>query len=279
MLNLSYTIESAQPLTFYGDYEKEFGRVTYPVGNALVEAEFINGQETTISARRSDGISVRGEIASRFRLGDDIVSMYDAISTDRKISAAIGQFRGMRVTKNEPWETSVCFIISQFNNLKRIRRIVRNLMERFGEPIEGFRGETRYSFPSAESLSEARIEDIMRCGTGFRAKYIKSAAEYCSGSLDLDSISKLDYNSLKAELMEIKGVGEKVADCIALMGYGKMEAFPVDVWVKRSMEMMYFNGKNKSLKEIHSYASRKWGDMAGFAQQYVFWYGRSNLRG
>ncbi len=278
ILNLSYTIESGQPLTFYGDYRNGSDQITYPVGGALVTARFAHmGDKVVIDARSSNGKSVKDEITSRFRLNDDIQTMYESISTDKKISAAIRQFRGMRVTKNEPWETSVCFIISQFNNLKRIRGIIKNMMERFGDPICSFDEETRYSFPSAEALSNARIEDIMRCGAGFRAKYIKSAAKYCTENLDLESISKLEYADLKEELMRIDGVGDKVADCIALMGYGKMEAFPVDVWVKRSMEKMYFKGKKKGVKDIHAYASGKWGEMAGFAQQYIFWYGRSNF--
>ncbi len=277
-LHPRYTIESGQPLTFYADYNPEISIITYPVGNTAVEARFKQGlSSTSISARRSDGKSAVGEIMSRFRLGDDIESMYDSIKTDRKISTAIEKYRGMRITKNDPWETTICFIVSQFNNLKRIRKIIKGMMVSFGEEIEGFGGETIHTFPSAEALADARLEEIIKCGTGFRGKYIKSAAEYCSKNIELGSLSKLGYTELKEELLLIDGVGDKVADCIALMGYGKLEAFPIDVWVKRSMELMYFKGEKRSIKDIHAYADKKWGSLAGFAQQYIFWYGRGTF--
>ncbi len=113
-------------------------------------------------------------------------------------------------------------------------------------------------FPTSEELSKATVSQLRNCGLGFRAEYIKHAAEYCTNNMDLEQLGRKDYPLLKDSLMEIHGIGDKVADCIALMGYGRLEAFPIDVWVKRTMEKAYFGGKPKKIAEIHDFATEQW---------------------
>jgi N-glycosylase/DNA lyase len=237
--------------------------------------------EIGVAQRGKSKITVHGtdikkamkDLKYRFGLNDNMKKIYEQISTDEFVKSAIATYPGMRVTVNDPWETTVCFIISQFNNVKRIRLITKNIVKRFGYSIDGT--DTR-TFPSSEVLSGASITDFRECNAGFRAKYLKSAAEYCTNNLDLYKLRSKSYEELKEELMTISGVGDKVADCIALMGYGKLEAFPIDVWIKRMMERLYFKGKVMKPREIHDFAIGRWGDMAGYAQQYIFHYARDN---
>jgi N-glycosylase/DNA lyase len=182
----------------------------------------------------------------------------------------------MRVTRNDPWEATLCFIISQYNNVKRIRLITKNIINRFGSDITDANGKAvAKSFPTYEDLAVVPTKEFAACGAGFRARYIKEAAEYCSSNIRLNKLGRLDYHDLKEELMGIRGVGDKVADCIALMGYGKLEAFPIDVWVKRTMERIYFKGRNAKIKDLHAFAVERFGNYCGYAQQYLFWHGRN----
>lgn len=277
-VNLKYTFDSAQPLTFHAEYRPRQRRLTYVKGKAVIDLRFSStSRKTRIEFLNGRSASSKEEVVSRFRLGDDIGRMYDRINTDSNISSAIRRYRGMRVTLNGPWETTLCFIISQLNNVKRIRKIIRSIMERYGEVVHYGDDAAYFSFPDADAMSSATVDELMRCGAGFRAKYVVSAARYCNDNLDLGRLARLKYPELKEELMSINGIGEKVADCIALMGYGKLEAFPIDVWVKRTMERLYFKGHKTDIREIRRFATDRWGECAGFAQQYIFWYGRDSL--
>lgn len=278
MLDVWHTFNSAQPLTFHADYYPERSRLVYTVGTRVTDLRFHKEESSTKIEFLSEKTKAsEKEVVRRFRLEDDMKRMYDEINTDKNMSDAIKRYSGMRVTLNDPWETTLCFLVSQLNNVKRIRKIVRNIKKRYGKKIYGEDNTVYYSIPDAETLSSATVKDLMECGAGFRARYIINSAKYCRDNMNLESLRSLKYQELKEELMRMDGVGEKVADCIALMGYGKLEAFPIDVWVKRTMERLYFEGKNTRIRDIRKFAEDRWGRYAGFAQQYIFWYGRDTL--
>lgn len=168
---------------------------------------------------------------------------------------------GIRILRQEPWEALCTFIISQNNNIKRIKGIVERLCESFGEKIEDY-----YTFPSAEKLAGLTPDDLAPIRAGFRNKYIIDAAKKVSGGeVDLEKCRDLDYEEARNELMKIKGVGVKVADCTLLFGLHRIEAFPVDVWMKRALENL-FPGMSEN----------DFGEYAGIAQQYIFHYSRMN---
>ena len=270
--SLKHTFESAQPLTFHAEYSNLTNTITYTSGGSIVNVGATGPPEKVrlLVVGEDQSYTVR-EVTRRFRLADNMQSMYKRIATDRLMERSIEEYRGMRVTLNDPWETTLCFIISQFNNVKRIRLITKNLMEMFGEPITDDYGRViARSFPTSASIKRATERELMACGAGFRAKYIRSASEYCTDSLNLQGLARKSYAELKEELLQIDGVGEKVADCIALFGYGKLEAFPVDVWIQRAMEKAYFDGRKTSPKKIREFAEMQWGKYAGLAQQYIF---------
>jgi len=185
----------------------------------------------------------------RTRFGGDTISM------------AMNTGYGIRILRQDPWETVCSFIISQNNNIPRIKKIIASLSEKFGEKI----GDTLYAFPTAKALCDAGEEEIFLLKTGFRAKYIyDAAARVCDGRLDLDNLRSADTDVLMKTLCEVKGIGPKVASCSALFGFYRTEAFPIDVWVKRVIEKYYPDGL-----DIASL-----GKYAGIAQQYLFYYER-----
>lgn len=278
--DLKHTFESAQPLTFYADYNEASNTLTYPFGVHIINMMHSGGsRKGKITIVSKDISNAERDVRKRFRLMDDMPKIYKKISTDKFMEDSIKKYEGMRLTVNDPWETTLVFILSQFNNVKRIRLITRNIIQRFGREIRDENGTViAKSFPESPDLLNATEQDFRDLGSGFRAKYLKELADYCTNNINLNRLNGNKYDELKENLMSIKGVGEKVADCIALMGYGNLEAFPIDVWVKRTMERVYFNGKSKKTKEIQEFAYEKWGKQRGYAQQYAFHRGRQSGR-
>lgn len=276
LFDLRHTFESAQPLTFHGNYDSALDSLIYTSGKNVISVMHVgNNRNGSLMVVGEDIDFAQADVAKRFRVSDNMKYIYKKINTDEFIKSSIRNYPGMRLTLNDPWETTVCYIISQFNNVKRIRLIIKNLINKFGTEIHDKNGNViGRSFPESEVLMNASIKELMKCGTGFRAKYIKSASEYCTNNLDLYKLNSNNYDKLKEDLTEIDGVGDKVADCIILMGYGNLRAFPIDVWVKRTVEKIYFKGKDKKIDYIHEFADETWGKYAGYAQQYLFWSGR-----
>ncbi len=262
LFDINATYDSGQPLNFFGDYSNEENSLSYSFNGGSIKIR--KEKERLLASYEGHGNGIRGEVTRRFRLGDSLQEVYKKISTDAFIEKAIMHSKGMRLTLNDPWETLAVFIISQANNIKKIRMDTKNLMRMLGNG----------RMPDADALKKAGISTLRQAGLGFRAEYIKNAAEYCSESIDLSKMHGKDYYYIKDALMEMKGVGEKVADCVILMGFGNTTAFPIDRWIKRTMEAEYFNGEKKSIDAIHEFAYGRWKGLAGYAQQYMFRYAR-----
>ena len=169
--------------------------------------------------------------------------------------------RGIHILRQDPWEALCSFIVSQNNNIPRIKKIISAMSEKYGEDLGGV-----YSFPTAEALYNAGEEEIFALRTGFRAKYIYDAAKkVCTGELDLEAVASAEtYDDAAQMLMTVSGVGPKVAACTLLFGFGRTDAFPVDVWIKKVIEKRFPNGLDYTV----------FGDVAGIAQQYLFYYER-----
>ncbi len=174
--------------------------------------------------------------------------------------------RGIRILRQEPWEALCSFIISQNNNIPRIKKIIAEISKKYGDVVD-FDGQAYNAFPSAESLFLAGEAEIFALKTGFRAKYIHDAASKVSnGEISLDKVMESSFEDALALLSKIKGVGPKVASCALLFGFGKTEAFPIDVWIKRSLDAHF--GGNLDVEAL--------GGSAGIFQQYLFYYERYN---
>jgi N-glycosylase/DNA lyase len=136
--------------------------------------------------------------------------------------------------------------------------------------------EEQSAFPTLAALGAATEEDFKALGTGFRAKYLTDCVHRLSdGEIDLNALIDTDIATARSQLIKIKGVGPKVADCVLLFSLRHRSAFPIDVWVKRVMSALYFDGEEQSVKTIAEFADKKWGKLAGYAQQYLFYFARS----
>ncbi|MBE6749709.1 MAG: DNA-3-methyladenine glycosylase 2 family protein [Ruminococcaceae bacterium] len=194
-----------------------------------------------------------------FDFNRDYDEIIREISGNEILKNAASFGKGIRVLNQEPWETLCSFIISQNNNIKRIKGIISRLCENFGENMG-----TYFTFPSAEKIASLSLEDLSVLRSGFRAKYILDAAiKVSNGEIDLNNLKNLSTDEARQELMKIKGVGPKVAECALLFSHQHIAAFPKDVWIKRAMQVL-FDGELP--KEAVPYA--------GIVQQYIFFYAR-----
>lgn len=193
-------------------------------------------------------------------INNDIIARFGG---DTTIKNAVDIGKGIRILRQEPFETLISFIISQNNNIPRIKGLVEALCKKCGEPI----GADRYAFPMPEAIVELGIEGLRELKVGFRAPYIYDAASRVAmGETNLSEIAKLSTEKAEAELLKIKGVGPKVAACVLLFGFDKTDTFPVDVWIKRVLGKYYPEGI-----DINTL-----GEYRGLAQQYLFYYERYN---
>ncbi|MBQ1206113.1 MAG: DNA-3-methyladenine glycosylase 2 family protein [Clostridia bacterium] len=198
-----------------------------------------------------------------FDLERDYGAIIKSFSSDESISRAAESGNGIRIFRQDAFETLVSFIISANNNIPRIKKIIEALCELLGERV----GDS-YSFPTPESIVNAGIEGLAPIRAGFRTKYIVDAAQKVhSGEISLEYIQTCGYTEALNELKKIKGVGDKVANCVLLFGFGYYNAFPIDVWVKRVIGKYYGEGFDPTVL----------GEYAGVAQQYLFYYERNIL--
>lgn len=246
-------------------YKCEFSGVA--AGRKVSFAQNEPGEIFIISDKKADAADF-GLWARYLSLDTDYDLINDAIleniprGADREITKkAIDASRGIRILRQDRWEALCSFIVSQNNNIPRIKKIISSLCEKYGEDIGG-----AYDFPSAESLFAAGEDAIFSLRTGFRAKYIYDAARAVSGDSDfLEKVARCEnYADAEHILTSVKGVGPKVAACTLLFGFSRLDAFPVDVWIKRVMEKRY----------SPNFDFRLFGKNAGVAQQYLFYFER-----
>lgn len=197
-------------------------------------------------------------------LDRDYTALSASFEGDEVLCRAARCASGIRILKQDPWETLCSFIISQNNNIPRIKGLIEAISREYGEPIDTPHG-VRYTFPTAAALAAAGEEALFALKTGFRAKYIADAARrVADGSLDLEQVAKLPTAEASDMLCTVKGVGPKVAACTLLFGFGRGDCFPIDVWIKRVLDEFYPDGLDIAAL----------GDRAGIAQQYLFYYKR-----
>ncbi len=247
--------------------------LTLDCGQAFRWAQKPNGAWHGVAEKRAvdiiqdgDKITVIGDTDENFwqtyfDLDRDYGAICEKLETDIQLRRAISEYGGIRILRQNTWEALCSFIISQNNNIPRIKGIIERLCATFGDDL----GNGDFSFPTAEVLAKCNVDDLAPLRSGFRAKYIIDAAQkVAGGEVNLHMLATEDMDVCRAELIKIKGVGAKVAECTLLYGCGRIEAFPVDVWVKRIMAEMYPDG----LPECTS-------GVEGIAQQFLFHWRRN----
>lgn len=190
------------------------------------------------------------------------------MKSDRNMEKAIPAGQGIRILHQDLWEIIISFIISQNNNIPRIRGCIEKLAALYGESAGEYRGKEWFNLPDPGALAELTVEDLEPVRLGYRSRYLIGTAK---------AVREKGLPENEEELLDLPGVGPKVANCISLFGMGNMESFPVDVWVQRVMHEVYgIDEKNK--KEMHNYAAEHFGNLGGIAQQYLFYYIREKNR-
>lgn len=253
-LDLAQTLDCGQSFRWT---EREDGSFE---GIAFGKCVTVRLEKNTLYIENADKADFENIWYDYFDLSLDYGKIREEISKTHPVLCEAAKYApGIRILRQEPYEALCTFIISQNNNIKRIKGIVQRLCESFGEKIDG-----GYAFPTAEKMSLLSPDDLAPLRAGFRNRYLVDAAKkVASGEVDLEKCRKCDYDEARAELMKITGVGVKVADCTLLFGLHRIEAFPVDVWMKRAMEKLFPNMKPDDF-----------GEYAGIAQQYIFHYSR-----
>lgn len=268
--SLSETLESGQCFRFEKDVET--GAYTAFAGDRA--GVFMQeGPNVFLCEGRAEDIPFWQQY---FDLERDYGMLKKRLAADDAVMAeAVSHAPGIHMLRQEFFETLISFILSQNNHIPRIRGLAAKLCAEYGKEMESWS-----AFPTPEELSRADEESLRRLGCGFRAGYIADAVEkVCAGGYAAEELEQLETEELRARLMEIRGVGRKVADCVMLFSLGRYEVFPADVWIRRVMETAYFGGEPLSLQALQEMAAVRFGKDAGFAQQYLFHYGRMNKIG
>ncbi len=263
-MNLKLTLESGQTFLWY--------RLD---GNWCI----INGSDILIV---SDDLKIfrsynNSNINHIFRLNDDMNEINSSIDKDAIIRDAMRRFQGLRIMRQDPFQCLISFICSSNTNIKRIKKMLMNIVK-IGKSVE-WHSHKFNLFPEPKVLANISINELVRYGLGYRAKYVRDASHALANKLlDLEELKDLEYEEAKEELMRIKGVGHKVADCVLLFSLEHLEAFPIDTWILKVLRKYYEFSRNLTdkaygltSKEMREY----FGTYAGYAQQYLYCYARS----
>ncbi len=220
-----------------------------------------------------------------FRLHDDLPKILRQINRDKNIGAAISKFKGLHILRQEPWECLISYICATYKSISAIKHMLAELCKRFGERTYLEEHEF-YTFPKPATLAQASMADLTACGLGYRAEYVSQTAKLVSeDSFDLEGLRRTSYERAKEELTELPGIGPKAADCILLFSLDKLEAFPVDVWIRRAI-VKYYSGhfpnefveklcaqrtlSRLEYEKISSFGRDYFGRYAGYAQEYLY---------
>lgn len=259
-------------IVFDGVKELDVG-LSFDCGQAFRWTQKDNGNWHAVVNQKAVDVEQQGERITIYGDGDvdfwrkyldldrDYSEICKRLRTDKWLNRAITEYPGIRILGQDTWEALCSFIISQNNNIPRIKGIIERLCALLGDDL----GNGDFGFPSAERIADCTVEELATLRSGFRAKYIIDAAQkVAGGEVDLTMLASGDMDICREELKKIKGVGAKVAECTLLYGCGRIEAFPVDVWVKRIMAELYPEGLPKCTDGVE-----------GIAQQFLFHWRRN----
>ena len=233
-------------------------------------------------------------IKNYFRLDDDLQCIVSRIDRDSLVKKAVHSFYGLRIVRQDPWECLVSYVCATYKNIPAIKSMIFELSKQFGKKIT-FESYDFYTFPSPKELASATLNELRRCGLGFRANRIRKIARMIDKHNDIETyfetLKETRYESARDKLLQFPGVGYKVADCVLLFSLEKLEAFPIDIWIKRIIQRHYADYfetpfihkllgqsglSSKDYTKMSSFAREYFGEYAGYAQEYLFHYYRSS---
>ncbi len=285
--NLDYTLNSGQVFRWQKRGQEWEGIVL----DSFVKIR----QEADLLFCKVESGEVNSSYISRYlRLDEDLSFILGNIARDETIVGAIRRFYGLRLIRQDPWECLISFILATNANIQRISKMIDSLCKRYGKPLQTLEGE-KNSFPTPETLSNAKEEELRKLGLGYRARYIVSVSKsIASGIFSFEELTEMSYLDARDSILReferkkiLPGVGNKVADCVLLFSLGKDEAFPIDVWILKAIKAYYQDickdviqsGKlsNKQYIKLSDIMRKYFGKYAGYAQQYLYVLSRSEL--
>ncbi len=278
-LNLDYTLNCGQVFR----WEKR-GEYWYGVVEGVVIKLWQNDYGLSFKTFPEER---EAEFIQRYlRLDDNLPKIVSEIDKDITIQRALKALYGLRITRQDPWECLISYICATFSNISRIKGMIQNLSRKFGAVIS-CDDLTFYTFPTWESLMKANLGDITDCGLGYRARYVQETSRMIKDlGINPEGLKRLTYKEAKKQLLILPGIGPKVADCILLFSMDKLEAFPVDVWVRKIFSKYYSQHFSDSkpltgegfttgrYEKISAFGRAYFGEYAGYAQEYLFHYYR-----
>ena len=263
-INLEYSFNSGQVFLWEKDGDDWYG---------------INGSDVIAISDNSKNIeSLSKNPIDLLRKGDDSRKIIQSITKDKIVKTAVKRFSGLRLLRQDPFQCYISFIISSNSNIQKIRRVLQNLCRKFGKKVK-FHGKEFFLFPETNVLSKVNRNDLLSCGLGYRANFVKEAVNAVkSGEIDFDYLKKTNYQTTKESLVNIYGIGNKIADCIMLFSLDKLDAFPLDRWMIRVLQKYYFEKfpissktlTEKTYENLHEEIVRHFGPYAGYSQQFLF---------
>lgn len=259
--SLKHTLECGQ----FFRWSQTAGVFTFLRGQRLIRAR--QDDETV----RYDGADL-WFLKEFLALDQDFDIVEKSLRRDRRLWEALDAFPGLRILRQDPWECTAAFITSIASNIPRITANLNDVARAYGTPMRLGAAEM-HTFPRPDRLDDEAA--LRRLRLGFRAGYLVQAARLARSGI-LEEIASLSYDDAKDTLMVIPGVAEKVADCVLLFAYGRLNAFPVDTWIRKVMIRMFFKGRRVPDRAIRAFASERWGDLAGVAQQYLYHWSRTS---
>lgn len=280
--SLDHTLSCGQ--TFR--WERQGDWWTGVVSQKVLKVRQVNGtMEFEASSEAADA-----QFLSRyFRLDDDLLRIYSRFAKDHYLCNAVREFYGLRLIRQEPWECLVSYICATFKNIPAIKQMIRNVSRRFGRPVL-FKGQQFFTFPESSVLAEAELRDLKLCKLGYRASNVRETAKLINdGNFDLESLREMAFKDAKRVLLSLPGVGEKVADCVLLFSLDKLEAFPIDVWMKRVVLEYYSENfepafvekvklkrtlSRREYQTLYDFGRSYFGEYLGYAQEYLYHYKR-----
>jgi N-glycosylase/DNA lyase len=249
-------------------------------GDHIVKLAQVNGQPEFSSFPELKSCEQK-----MFRLGDDFGKIRAEVSHDPFVRKLVKVYPGLRLMRQDPHQCMFSFVCASNTNIPMIRRMLYSLTRKFGTSVQ-VDGKEFFTFPSATCINMATVDELRACGLGYRAKAVKAVAEsITSGKLNFDALKNMSYTEAKQELLQVYGIGNKIADCILLFSLEKLDAFPIDVWIARALANQYrwlhkkqFGDKITAHQyELLSCSIREYfGRYAGYAQQYIYYHMRQN---
>lgn len=266
---IKHILECGQVFRFTRLYDKENDQIKYAYEVITLDKKAIIFEYKDKAEIITNDVNY---FINYFDLDTDYNEIKNNLMFDEVIKSAIKYGYGIRILRQDIFEMIISFIISANNNIKRIQKSLNLISEKYGTKIDDY-----YAFPTFNQLKNAKVEDLRKLGVGFRDKYIVETINMLC-DVDLQNLRCLNTNQLSKYLVSLKGVGQKVADCIMLFAFYKMNVFPVDTWIKQVFKDFYCSSNQdssiKNANNIREFFLKRFGDYSGYAQQYLFYYKR-----